>query len=91
MNIIVSFKDLLDLTVVLCKMHSRTPFVDDSHSWDFLPSIDAVCRSNCQQIAAVQADRGRLLYSVFQYIAAVDFVQQFVQTSFAIQVTLNSP
>jgi len=28
---------------------------------------------------------------VFQYIVAVDFVQQFVQTSFAKQVMLNSP
>jgi len=29
--------------------------------------------------------------AVFEYIAAVDFVQQFVQTSSAKQVMLNSP
>ena len=32
---------------------------------------------------ALQADRGRPLSSVFQYIAAVDFAQQFVHTSSA--------
>jgi len=32
-----------------------------------------------------------LYLPVFEYIAAVDFVQQFVQTSSAKQVMLNSP
>jgi len=43
-------------------------------------------------LAAVQADRGRPLYlPIFQDIAAVDFVQQFVQTSSDKHVMLNSP
>jgi len=32
-----------------------------------------------------------LYLPVFQYIAAVDFVQQFVQTSAAKHIVLNSP
>jgi len=49
MSIIVSFKDLFDLSVVLCKRirDMTSPFADASRSWDFLSGLGAVCRSNC--------------------------------------------
>jgi len=77
MNTIVSFKYVFDLYVVLCKMHSRC-------------SLQIKLSTNTM-LAAVQADHGRPLYlTVFQYIVAVEFVQQFIQTSFAKHVVVNS-
>jgi len=53
MNNIVSFKDVFDLSVILCKMHLR---YDITIHWCCMlmklsarPS-GAVCRSNCQQV-----------------------------------------
>jgi len=96
MNTIVAFKDLFGLSVVLCKMHLRH---DDTIRWCLTLMRLSVKPWRSLQIklltstmlAAVRADHGwRLSNAVFQYIAAVDFVQQFVQTSSAKQVMLNS-
>jgi len=78
MNNIVSFKDLFDLSVVL--MQSK---------W-----LDTVCRSNCQQVQCsllFKQIMDGIYLPVFQYILAVDSVQQFVQTSSAKYVMLNCP
>jgi len=96
MNTIVSFKDLLDLSTVSCKMHSR---YDITICWCFtLAKLSAKPWCSLQiklptsiMLNAVQANRGWPLFSYFsKYIAAVDFVQQFVQTSSAKHVTVNS-
>jgi len=42
-------------------------------------------------LAAVKQIVDSLYLLVFQYIAAVNFVQQFVQSGYAKQVMLNSP
>jgi len=66
-----------------------SPFVDASrgHAHENFCQIKLLTST---MLAAVQADHDGLYLPVFQYIAAVDFVQQFVQTSSAKQVTLNS-
>jgi len=54
----------------------------------------AVCRSNCQQVQHLVLFKqivDGLYLPVFLYIAAVDFVQHFIQTISAKQVMLNSP
>jgi len=56
-------------------------FADASRSRDFLSDFAAVCRSNCQQVQRLLLFKqivDSLYLPVFQYIAAVDFVQQFV-------------
>jgi len=76
-----------------CIRDMTLPFTDASRSWDFLSGLGAVCRSNCQQvqICLLQFKIVDSLYlPVFQYIAAVDFVQQFVHSSSAKHVMLNS-
>jgi len=95
MNIILSFKDLFDLSIVLCKMHSR---YDVTICWCFTlvrlsACLGGVCRSNCQQVQCLllfkQTVDGIYL-PAFQYIAAVDSAQQFLQTSSAKPAMLNS-
>jgi len=57
---------------------------DASRSWDFLSGFGAVCRSNCQQVQCLLLLKqivDCLYLPVFQYIAVVHFVQQFVQTT----------
>jgi len=71
-----------------------SPFADASRSPDFLSDLGAVCRSNCQQVQCLLLFKqivDGLYLPVFQYIGAVDFVQQFVRTSSTKQVMLNSP
>jgi len=79
MNIIVSFKDLFDLSVVLTQnaFEMTSPFADASCSWDFLSGLDVVCKSNCQQVQRLLLFKqiaDSLYLPVFHYTAAVDFV-----------------
>ena len=63
------------------------------HAHETLPGLGEVCRSNCQLIRCLllfQQIMDGLYLPVFQYLAAVDFAQQFVQTSSSKQVMLNS-
>jgi len=62
------------------------------HARETLSGLGAVCRSDFQvQRLLLFKQIVNSLYPVFQYIAAVDFVQQFVQASSAKQVMPNSP
>jgi len=79
MNIIVSFKDLFDLSIFYAKC---IPDMTSPRSWD-QSGLDGVCRSNCQQVQRLLLFKqivDGLYLPVFQYTAAVNFVQQFVQT-----------
>jgi len=98
MIIILSSEDLFDLSDVFMQMHLS---YDVTIRWCFTLarlSVSPWCSLQVKlptstTLAAVQADRGRLLsshLSAFQYVAAVDFVQKFVKTSPAKQVMLNS-
>jgi len=61
-----------------------SPFADISYSWDFLSGLGALCRSKCQQVQCLLLFKqivDGLYLPIFQYIAVVYFVQQFVQTS----------
>jgi len=83
------------LSVVLMQnvQDMTSPIADASRSWEFLSGLGAICRSNCQQVQRLlllkQIVDG-LSLRVLQYIAAVDFVQQFVQTIVK-HVMLNTP
>jgi len=71
-----------------------SPFADASHLRDFQPGLDAACRTNCQQVQRLLLFKqivDSLYLPIFQYIAAVDCVQEFVQTSSAKNVMLNFP
>jgi len=92
-NTIVSFKDMFD--TVLCKMYSK---YDAISCWFFrlsrLPGLGAVCRWNCQQVQCMllfkQIVDGLYLPVCSLHITTVDSVQQFVLTSSAKHVMLNS-
>jgi len=67
-----------------CIRDMMSPFADASCFWDFLPGLGAVCRLNYQQVKCLLLFKqimDGLHLAVFQYIAAVNFVQQFVQTT----------
>jgi len=87
MNNIVSFKDLFDLSAVFMQnafVIMTSPFADASLLWNFLSGLGAVCRSNCPQVQRLLLFKqivDGLYLSVFQCIAVVDFVQQFIQTN----------
>jgi len=85
MKTIVSFKALFDLSIVTYAKSIRdmtSSFADASRSWDFQSDLGAVCRSNWQQVPRLLLFKqivDGLYLLVFQYIAAVDFVQQFAR------------
>ena len=62
--------------------------------WGVLTPVTPTMLTFCQALAQSAdqiANKYNVLYlPVFHYIAAVDFVQQFIQTSSAKQVMLNS-
>jgi len=71
-----------------------SPFADDSRSWEFLSGLGAVWQIKLPTIHRLLLFKlivDGLYIPVFQYIAEVDFVQQFVQTTSAKHVMLNSP
>jgi len=60
-----------------------SPFADASRSGHFLLGLGRVCRSNGQQVQRLLLFKhivDGLYLPIFQYTAAVNFVQQFVQT-----------
>ena len=77
-----------------CIRDMTSAFVDASRSWDFLSGLDESADQIADKLNACCCScwswRASSYLPTFQYIAALDFVQQLVQTSSAKEVMLNS-